>query len=201
MKKTISLLVAGLLSAGASFAQKGSVLVGGSIGFQLSHDPGHGTLPGDDASQFSIAPTVGYQFANAWTIGVTGGYTHDENHLQTTPVQIASSNTWSAGPFLRYTRPITSWVSVYGQFQATYAYGGPVGNGTPDIYSTVTAQVFPALFFNVKNGFGINCSLGGLYFQNYHISHEGNQGSDIGLSFGSALLIGVSKNFGGHKAG
>lgn len=202
MKKTISFLFAGMLLAGTSFAQKGSILLAGNLSFQYGSTPAN-ALNNQDAQHswtFGISPQIGYQFSDAWTVGIVGGYSHLEQH-QESPSWTNSINTWSLGPFLRYTRPLTSWVSVYGQFEGYYQDAGPTETtfGATAHESILSATIFPALFFNVKNGFGINVNFGGLQYGHNHIAGIGNAGTSFGLTFGNTAVIGVSKNFGGHK--
>lgn len=202
MKKTISFLFAGLLLAGTSFAQKGSILVAGSLAFQDSHSPSteFNNQDGQRSWNFGITPQVGYQFSNAWTVGIIGGYTHNEDRADNGSFG-GSGNTWSVGPFLRYTRPITSWVSFYGEFNGEYFNDGPLpvtATATANTY-TLGASVFPALFFNIKNGFGINVNFGGIQYDHNHASGIGNTGSSFNLTFGNTAVIGISKNFGGRK--
>lgn len=202
MKKTTSLLVAGLLLTSVSFAQKGSVLVAGSLTFMDAKSTAN-TFNNENAQRswtLGVLPQIGYQFANAWTAGVFGEYTHGEQH-SSNPSSTNSGNYWALGPFLRYTRPITTWVSFYAEFHGEYQDEGQSvnGAGTYGHAYGLTAAVLPALFFNIKNGFGINVNFGGLSYNYGHVAGLGNTGSVINLDFGSAAVIGISKNFGGRK--
>jgi hypothetical protein len=199
MKKTTILFAIALLAATTSFAQKGSVLLGGDLVFSTEKYP---SPVSSSELTFSLAPVVGYQFSNAWTAGLVLGYTY--NQLKNAGNTTHSSNAYTVGPFVRYTRALTSWVSVYGQFQATREDEGKISTdagGVPRDTYIGDIQLFPALFFNVKNGFGLNLSFGGLEGSLTHISHVGTFEENATVTFGNSILIGVSKNFGGrHKA-
>ena len=199
MKKKSCLFALSLFLASISFAQKGTWLVGGDVSLNYAHypqpDPGY---PTSSTHDFSIMPTVGYQFSNAWTAGVVLGYTHTESPGS----DPSNENTWFAGPFVRYTRPLTPWVSLYGQFQAVYRDEGFYNvnaTGGPSRLSDIEGLFYPALLFNVKNGFGINLSLGGIKYGSEYL--EGSSKAIdhyVNLTFGNTVQIGVSKNFGGH---
>jgi hypothetical protein len=204
MKQHTLLFAACLLSATASFAQKGSVLLAGDIGYS-----GNKVTPPDNPSQagtsssFYLAPQIGYQFSRNWTVGAIASYTHYGNKNND-----ASSGTgvdfYSAGPFVRYTHSLNSWLSVYGEFQATWSdYGKQnVDPSNPTVPQQTTAyefSVFPALLFKLGKGFGINLSLGGLDYGLTHVHKFGTTGQSFNLNFGETALIGLSKNFGGHS--
>lgn len=196
MKKQLFFFAIGLFAASMSFAQKGSVLVGGDLSFNYLTYPQTSTNAKSTQWNLSVSPVVGYQFANAWTAGLILGYGHVEDKQLG---QVTNSgNTWEVGPFVRYTHALSSWVSLYGQFQATYLDQGKV-----DQFNAYQGEalLYPALFFDVKNGFGINLSLGGLSYTYDHIQSGGTTQQMVNLTFGNTVLIGVSKNFGGHRKG
>jgi len=200
MKKTTLLFAVALLTAAASFAQKGSVLVGGNLDFGASKYPEIPSGPGNSSFNFGFLTQTGYQFNQLWTVGVILGYIHYQTSGNISPN--TSTNDYTVGPFVRYTRALNSWISVYGQFQATRQDEGKVGtdlNGNPEDTYVGDIQVFPALFFNVKNGFGLNVSFGGLEGTLTHTHNLGTTEEGVVLTFGNNILIGISKNFGGHR--
>jgi hypothetical protein len=193
--KQCYLFALSLFLASISLAQKGSWLVGGDLTLSDMHGPN--AIPGfpKSTTNFTVMPTVGYQFTHAWTLGIVGGITHTDE------AGLTPDNAWFVGPFIRYTRPLTTWVSVYGQFQAVYNDEGRYDvntNGSTHLYQ-YEGVFFPALLFHVKNGFGINLSLGGIKYGNEYL--EGNSKAldhYVNLTFGNTVQIGVSENFGGH---
>ena len=200
MKKTTFLFAVALLAATASFAQKGSILVGGDLNLQATKDPNSNGYT-TSVFAFSISPLIGYQFSNAWTAGLVLGYTYFQAK-QGGVLGNNSNNVYSVGPFVRYTRPLNSWLSIYGQLQATREDEGKIStdaNGTPQDTYVGDIKLFPGLFFDVKNGFGINVSFGGLEGSIENVKHFGTIQESLALTFGNTILVGVSKNFGGHR--
>jgi hypothetical protein len=79
--------------------------------------------------------------------------------------------------------------------QSGYVHGSidlsPGANG-------FNAQIFPAVFFNFKNGFGLNFNFGGIQY----ISLRGKDNTSLSSSsktfsftFGQGISLGISKNF------
>ena len=206
MKKTIILLGLALGVTHFASAQKGSVLLFGNIGYDETsahNDPSTSNTGSEKSNQFSVSPGIGYQFSDHWAAGITLSYYHQGNsQTGTTGTYKTDVDTYSIGAFLRYYHPLTSWVYFYAQFDAVYAPGprnydySAAGNATRNY----TFDAYPALYFPIKNGFGLNASLGGIYYTHNNIVGLSSSGGSFSVNFGSAALIGISKNFGGHKA-
>ena len=202
MKKHLFLCASSLALTLTGFAQQGSVLVAGNVSYELQK----GNNPGYDAtsnSTFTISPQVGYQFSKYWTAGLVLGYEHDGS---TNGGLHSGTHTYWGGPFARYTYPLNSWISLYGQFQATWNSGGGVSigdtaNGPVATYRVIDFYAYPAVFFDIRNGFGLNLSFGGLEYNYSHTKDYGTIYRSFNVNFGSAVLIGLSKNFGGHRKG
>ena len=187
MKKIIFSAIIVVTAAISAKAQTGSILVYGNVGISTTSSGGSGNAK----STFSyISPAVGYQFNNNWTAGLALGYSNANSDY--------TDQQFSVSPFIRYAKTISPIFSIYGQFQAGYVHrvddpGSNKSNG-------FNAQLFPAVFINVKNGFGLNFSFGGLSYDS-----EKQSGSpainSLALTFGSGASFGISKNFGGrHKS-
>ncbi|MDH7463925.1 outer membrane beta-barrel protein [Chitinophagaceae bacterium 26-R-25] len=189
MKK---MLLAVVILASAAFsakAQQGSVLVYGNVGLNTSKTP---TNAGDGSTykstNFSIAPGVGYQFNKNWTVGGEVDFSTQKSG------DAKAYNTFKVGPFVRYACPISDIFSIYGQLGTGYQ-----GQKQSDYKASgVYAYIVPAVAVNVKNGFALNVAIGGIEFNN--MKPKGEKASNsFGLTFGQAVSIGVSKNFGGKK--
>ncbi len=172
-------------------AQTGSLLVGGSIDIGSTKQPS--TPNNTKISNFNFSPTVGYQFTDNWTAGLVADigsskYTNSANVSTKT-------NSFDIGPFIRYAKSLSGVFAVYGQLQGAFG-----SSKTTGFSSTTTAAVsaFPAIFINVKNGFGLNFNVGGI---SYNSSKPSGVGSTnvFDLNFGKEVGIGISKNFGLHK--
>lgn len=162
-------------------AQQNSLLVYGNLNISSSKNGS-----GVKTNAFSVSPGVGYQFTDNWTTGIN--------------LEIASSkagdpaiksSSFGAGPFIRYAQPLSNIFAVYGQLNTNY-----ITNKTGDISSNgFSANLFPAIGVNLKNGFALNFNFGSLgYYSNK--PKESKSTSNFSLSFGSGAGFGISKNFG-----
>ncbi|MEX6686087.1 hypothetical protein QTN47_01195 [Danxiaibacter flavus] len=186
------LLLTGLvilgLAAGAK-AQKGTTLLYGNVDLTTMKD----------YSQVGFNPGVGFGFGENWTVGANLGIyaAKDKNPG------------FQAGPFLRYTKKLSEVFSLFGQLNAGYANvegvftgnmnGFPMVDGNPELKGNgFGANITPAIFINVKNGFGVNINFGGIGFESF--KYDGSSSaSTFGLTFGRGAGLGISKTFGGKK--
>ena len=196
MKKlfTLSLLAVSFFS---SKAQVGSVLVGGDAG--LSSQKNTITPFGEQKStSFNLSPYVGYQFTDNWTAGVKLGYSMAKTTSEPSG-DVYKANNFSAGPFVRYTKNLSDIFSLYGQFDAQFGKGKTKNNGTTTSESSgSTFNLFPAVFVNLKNNFGLNFNFGGISYASAKPGN-GSKSTAFNINFGSTANIGISKNFGGKS--
>lgn len=174
MKKL--LLVVALFVATISNAQKGSVLLGGNVGFQSEK------IGDSKSTDFDFSPKVGYQFNDNWTVGVEG---------LVGSRKIAGcdkSEQYRIGAFTRYSLPLSETFAFYTDLGAGYQSSSV--NNAKGMYASLT----PALFINVKRGFGLNFSIGGLNYDNLDGKNDPRQ-ERVGFNFGKTFNIGISKNF------
>lgn len=204
MKKV--LVMAALAMFSFANAQKGTILVAGSIGFATDKT----TFANDDESKnsfFGIAPKVGYQFHDNWTVGIQGGvgFSKDEDTDTSGPVDVTSESKTTylqVGPFVRYSRNISE---IFGFFtdldlgyqssKNTFDPGTPLSVESERKGNGFYAQITPAIFINVKKNFGLNVSFGGLGFNSLNYDNNGGDESEFGFNFGQTVNIGISKNF------
>lgn len=175
MKKLLLAVV--LLVATIANAQKGSILLGGNVGFASEKI-------GDDKREgFEFSPKVGYQFTDHWTAGVEGSIT---NYKETGS---ARQEAYKIGAFARYSTPLSDLFSFYTDLGV--GYQDTTLNDAKGMYASLT----PALFINMKKGFGLNFSIGGVNYDN--LSGKGTPREErIGFDFGKNFNVGISKNFG-----
>lgn len=175
MKKL--LLVVTLFIVTIANAQKGSILLGGNVGFDSEK------IGDAKSTNFEFSPKVGYQFSNHWTAGVEGAIiTRDVKGLKKT-------EDYKIGGFVRYSTPLSEIFSFYTDLGAGYQ------NTSLDKAKGVYASITPALFINMKRGFGLNFSIGGINYDNLSGKDIPRQ-ERIGFNFGESFKFGVSKNFG-----
>jgi hypothetical protein len=180
MKKIIlSIALLGSLAA-SSFAQKGTVLLYGSVGNSRVSNNGN-TINKD----FHFSPAIGYQFDDNFTAGITADY--NSAGVGTTTTQDAIL----VGPFLRYAQSLSPIFMVYGQLGAGF---GSDNAGTASTGLT-NVNLFPAVFVNLKKSFGLNFDFGGFNYDNVRPSGAANPTNYVGFNFGRTMNIGISKNF------
>lgn len=174
MKKL--LLVVALFVATISNAQKGSILLGGNVGFSSEK------IGDSKSNNFEFSPKVGYQFSENWTAGIEGTIASVDTD------GFAKTEKYKIGGFVRYSTPLSETFSFYTDLGAGYQTSSV--NDAKGMYVNVT----PALFINMKRGFGLNFSIGGINYDNLDGKNDPRQ-ERIGFDFGKTFKIGVSKNF------
>lgn len=190
MKKI--LVMAALAICSFVNAQKGTTLVAGSIGYS-SKDDSRGD--GLKLNEFNFSPKVGYQFNDNWTIGGELSYTSLKDRgfdleLHRKVIQI--------GPFMRYSVPLNQTFSVFADFGAGFQNAREETHFFGFDEDTDTAQgaylrVTPALFINMKKGFGLNFNIGGLGYSTF--SYNDYNVNEFNFDFGKGVNFGISKNF------
>ncbi|WP_291286874.1 outer membrane beta-barrel protein [Flavobacterium sp.] len=194
MKKMLLILALTMFSF--ANAQKGSVLVMGSV--EYNHQTNSYPDGDNKQSQFSFSPKVGYQFHQNWTAGIesaVGIYqSKNEDFL------VGKTKNFSLGGFVRYTKPLNQTFSFYTDLGVGFQNRKDSFQRQANIITTekgdgVYATVTPALFINVHNGFGLNFNIGGLGYNNLNYSNGERDFKNFNFSLGKAFSIGISKNF------
>lgn len=202
MKKLF--VIAAMAAFSFANAQKGTVLVAGHVGF--SSEKSEPTGSEETTNSFEFAPKVGYQFHDNWTVGIEAGIgtakSEESNAVETEENKV---NAFSAGAFVRYTRPLTDIFSVFADLgvgfqneKYTTSSSATVGDVVTSTSSTSKANgmyigITPAVLVNVKNGFALNFSFGGLGYETMNTDDVDN--SAFAFNFGQTVNIGISKNF------
>ncbi|AXB56371.1 outer membrane beta-barrel protein [Flavobacterium fluviale] len=193
MKKM--LLILALSVFGFANAQKGTVLVGGNIGYTSTNREFQ--TGKDKISQFDFSPRVGYQFNDNWTVG--GEFLIGSSKSEVEGAGESKSNDFKAGAFLRYSVPLSETFAVFADLGAgfqnqkntVYSALGDNESKADGIYASIT----PALFINMKKGFGLNFSIGGLGYETLSFDNNGADVNSFYFNFGKTVNIGISKNF------
>ncbi|MDW8850275.1 outer membrane beta-barrel protein [Flavobacterium sp. MMLR14_040] len=192
MKKMLLILALAMFSF--ANAQKGTILVGGNIGY--SSENIDRPLAEVKTNTFEFSPKVGYQFHDNWTVGA-------EFMIQSSKTNSGEGegkfNAYKYGVFVRYSVPLSETFSVFAdlgagfQNQKTKTDDGTITTTqkADGIYTGIT----PALFINMKKGFGLNFSIGGLGYETLSYDASNTDVSKFYFNFGKTVNIGVSKNF------
>ena len=193
MKKM--LLILALATFSFANAQKGTILVGGNIEYNsTTYDH---PLAETKTNTFGFSPKVGYQFHDNWTVG---GELSINSAKQNGGGAETKANVYTYGAFVRYSVPLSETFSVFGDLGAglqnqkseNFENGLLISKSKADgIYVGLT----PALFINMKKGFGLNFSIGGLGYKTLNYDNNGADVSSFYFNFGKTANIGVSKNF------
>lgn len=194
MKKI--LVIAALTMFSFANAQKGSILVMGSIDYNSQKTEYN---PGDSKQDYiSFSPKVGYQFHENWTAGIEGGISSlkykNNDFLQ------QKTNTFSVGGFIRYTKTLNQTFSFYTDLglgfqnqknESDLQTGGRFKETADGFYTGIT----PGIFINVHKGFGLNFNIGGLRYGTLNFDDHVGDLKTFNFTLGKAFSIGISKNF------
>jgi len=193
MKKI--LVMAALAICSFANAQKGTILVGGNIGY--SSEKTEYQFSEEKTNTFSFSPKVGYQFNDNWTVGgeFTVSSSTDDNGTRE-----IKDNGFKIGAFVRYSVPLNQTFSVFADMGAGFQNAKSKVYGPGNAYGKRKADgmyvgVTPALFINMKKGFGLNFSIGGLGYETLSYDNNGADVSKFYFNFGQTFNIGISKNF------
>ncbi|HSZ86618.1 MAG TPA: outer membrane beta-barrel protein [Puia sp.] len=195
MKKIILSVIIVISFALSTKAQTGSILVYGNVGIASSSSSDN--ISGGSSSKetnSSLNLGLGYQFNSNWTGGLNFQYAYENSN--------GVLQQYMIDPFIRYAKPISSIFSIYGQFQAGYSRTSFSPNPDNERINGFNAQIFPAVFVNIKNGFGLNFNFGGIQYNSGNEKDDaGNSSSSKAFSFtfGQGINFGISKNFGGKS--
>ncbi len=190
MKKFIlSALLIGSAAAGA-YAQAGSVLVYGNIGFHSSKDASD-----NKTRSFNINPGIGYQFDKHWTVGLAGGF-ETTRFRPNNATEWNFGNQYNAGVFVRHTMPFGKIFAIFHQLEAGYqgTSTGNTGNNTTLNANGFYARFTPAVGVNIVDGFALNFGFGGIEFSTMKASGADKAVTSFDLTLGNQFNIGVSKN-------
>ncbi|QSW90799.1 porin family protein [Flavobacterium endoglycinae] len=188
------LVMAALAICGFVNAQKGTILVGGNIGY--SSETVDYNVGETKSNEFSFSPKVGYQFNDNWTVGGEFTVASSKNDQG---VNEYKTNSSKFGAFVRYSVPLSQTFAVFADLGAGFqnlTEKDYVGNNyTKSKADGMYIGVTPALFINMKKGFGLNFSIGGLSYDQLSYDNNGPDVSRFNFNFGQTFNIGISKNF------
>lgn len=200
MKKMLLILALATLSY--ANAQKGTILVGGNIGY--SSEKTDQQAENRKSNSFTFSPKVGYQFNDNWTVGGEFALSSSKGTVSLPNNAIEDSeskyNALKIGAFVRYSVPLSETFSVFAdlgvgfqnQKNKNYINESLISKTKADgMYAGIT----PALFINMKKGFGLNFSIGGLGYETLNFDTSDTDVRKFYFNFGKTVNIGISKNF------
>lgn len=187
--KKIMMTLAAIAVAATMNAQ---MYVGGTLGFKsLSSD-------GTSASEFTIAPELGYNLNEDWAVGIALGYTtnniaydHDGKFAGKLD---KSNNTFSVSPYVRYTFVKLDKVNFFCDGIITYA---STGNSDAKVNS-FGIGVQPGVAVNLNDKVSFVAKLGEIGYASAKGDWDGAEAVnalDFSLSSLAALNFGLYFNF------
>ena len=220
MKKLILFAITYIIS-NTTIAQKKSILIGGN--FEINSQKNNlqnnlqigGPIQTSKQSNFSFSPTIGYQINNNFTVGITTSLkTIKFNVIQTYPSPFPNKQEITQkytetnfGAFVRYSKTLSNTFTIYGQFETLFGNfkdytkqeftSGGVQNIQEDTVKGTSTNInlFPAIFINVKNNFGLNLNFGGVSYSENKAKDFLGSSSNFNFNLGKVINIGISKNF------
>lgn len=199
MKKTVMILALAMFSI--ANAQKGTVLVMGTIGFTNQNEKS--TTSKSNYDVITFLPKVGYQLDSNWTVGVESSIESSKSTYLNGEGKVSN---FSVGSFIRYAKPLggvfSTYVDLGAGFQNAKRTTSIEGNLSQVASSTIVKNdgfyigLTPSLFVNINKGFGLNINVGGLKYVS--IKEKGDSSSEyktFTFNFGKAFSVGLSKNF------
>jgi hypothetical protein len=214
MKKLILAIIAvGAISSAQAQAQKaGSWLLYGNAGFFSQKTTDNTGIPGstdveNKTNSWNLAPGLGYQFNDNWTVGLELRIAGGKNEPSSPSAATTKTSEFAVGPFLRYTWPISNTFFIYDQLNVSYSSKKikmefPSGTSTEeDALKGFSVAMMPAIGINVTRCIALNFGIGGITYNNIKTDAEGpgeSKVSTFNINFGSGVTFGVSAYFGGH---
>ena len=229
------LLLLALLGGTATAAQAqsaiaaGTISLGGSIGYSSSStkesSSAGGTSFTDEGkrSQFNLAPTVGYFFADNLAIGLSfsyqaysnGGSTYRTSSPGTNRAELDPATIIRVGPYVQYYKMLSDQFGVLGTLSGGYQSSKDSrysGNSSSAVVQELKASglyagLTPGVIFFPIPKFGISAAVGGLGYSRLNYDYPTNSGtkpdsyeateSNFGLNFGiDQLQFGGTYYFG-----
>jgi hypothetical protein len=192
MKKVF--IVAALAIVSFANAQKGTVLVAGNVGYSSFKQGDY------KESSFEFSPKVGYQFTDNVTLGLETAVVN-ATYMREVGSNVAEyeENGFKLGAFLRYSQPLAGVFSVFGDF-GIGMQSAKTSNNIPFSKERKSdgfyMGVVPAIGVNLKKGFCLNFSIGGLAYDSMKEDFNGAESANtFAFTFGKQASIGISKNF------
>ena len=188
MKKLFTMALGMAFLVGVK-AQPKTILVNGSVAFAS-------TTKGEKKDVgFGLLPAIGYQFDKHWTAGIQFDF---EGGKQTTDGVKTSKNTgFGVAPYIRYTWPISSIFAIY--LEGKSGFLNKKFEGLSPNEKRFFINVSPSVYMDIKNGFGLNLSFGGVEYNTMTPVGSTLKTKRLLMDFGQGASFGISKNFGTKK--
>lgn len=217
MKKRILAVLPMLLLSLTAMAQleKGTILLGGGVGFGSSNSSSEttGIYSESTTNNFNFSPDAGFFFQDNWVLGISLPLSWSKTTTNSKPAAGAAefsseskNSSWGLAPFVRGYFPFGEKISAFGQVQAGYSQISSTftPNGNEDASSGKDVNSFNAtaslgLSYFPKTWLGVNLSVSPLSYTSSSWEDNGYtenaEGDSSGFNFGvdtSVITLGVN---------
>ena len=194
MKKAIVLLALSLVSI--ANAQKGSVLVMGSVGYISEQGDSHAN--DTDRKAFSFNPKIGYQFTDNWTVGIESMISNDKYEANPNNYLIETNN-YSIGSFVRYTEQLGEIFAFYTDLGAGYQNKKSTNSSDSSTTQILKGNGFyiglqPQIRMKIKKIVDLNFGIGGITYNSINYDNKTTY-RGLNINLGQAYYFGISRNF------
>lgn len=208
--KKILFSVALLFAFSVAFSQveKGTVLLGGSVGFNTNHY-NSGKYYNEDQTSYDLSPAVGYFFTDHFAAGLELNYNHRKyNYESSDPANIYGysdkTNGYGVGPFVRYYKSLSDKVALFGHgsfiyngYQTKRVFDSSTNNNFTLNNSGFNASLRPGIVFFPAKKFGFQLTAGSIGYStsknNYDLdNYDDTKTSNFNINLGiSSWTIGA----------
>lgn len=179
MKKIMRTAVAALLAC-VSCAASAQVWIGGSMSYNHSetgYDLIYGNMRGSTSvSNFTIAPEIGYNLNDRFSVAMALGYTHSDG----------SSNSWYLNPYVRCHFAESGKVRFFVDGGVRYTYTHV--NGTETELNGIGFGITPGVSLALNERLGLVAHLGELSYTHAHVEAE------TGCYSNNDFIVGLTNN-------
>lgn len=208
MKKILlTLIIIASVTIAKAQTEKGSMYLGGSVGFNSSalNQPG---LQTRNLREFNIAPTIGFFVANNWSIAVTPTYRYSKDSVTAasgfggSPLTSVNKQKYLGGSIdVRYYVNITPQFAFFPQLSG--GYYGLVGDKTKSGNMTAVGISPNFAYFPTKK-WAINLGFGALQYRYESLTYKAtsttaevkNTSKNFDFAANSGINLGVNYFFG-----
>lgn len=161
----VALVLALFICPNFLFAQKGAIIVGGSLGWSsngstVEYVP-NASLKGNSSSSFTLAPGVIYMFGDKMGVGLSLGYSTESSKSYSygagnsfiDRIDYASMGKFTITPSFRYLFANFDKITLYGDLMIPISFGS--GNDYRDVITNSGAVTTTPKYKDSSNGFGI----------------------------------------------
>lgn len=180
--------VAGLTASAQT--EKGTVLLGGNIGFGTSKSDVDGAK---SSTNFEIMPKAGYFVSNNTAVGLGLGYEYNKFESG------AKSDEFTVAPFTRCYRDLSDQFKFFSELSVPVGFGSEKNAAGTKVAETTSVGVSlaPGFAFFPTKKIGVELAFSGISYEN--IKTEDGNGNKVDGASGSSFNIGA--NFFAPKLG